>query len=61
MSKITVRQKVSCIGHPDSVRLVLRGLGLRRVGAVKTHKDTNCIRGMINKVKHMVVYELSDK
>ena len=32
---------------------------LGRIGETRTHKDNNCIRGMINKVKHLVSYEVS--
>lgn len=61
MSKIIVRQKASVIGQPKIQRKILRGLGLRRMGAENTLPDNNCIRGMINKVKHLVAYELTSK
>lgn len=58
MSQIVVTQKRSLIGQSEANRLVVKSLGLGRIGKVKTHKDNNCIRGMINKVKHLVSYEL---
>ena len=58
MSAIVIKQKRSGIGQPKSQRLVLRALGLRKIGATNKVKDNNCIRGMINKVKHLVEYEL---
>jgi large subunit ribosomal protein L30 len=58
MSKIIVKQTRSHIGEPEKVKKVMRGLGLKHIGVVKEHKDNNCIRGMINKVKHLVSYEL---
>jgi large subunit ribosomal protein L30 len=58
MAKIVVKQTRSLIGNPEAARKVIFGLGLGRIGKVKTHKDNNCIRGMINKVKHLVSYEL---
>jgi large subunit ribosomal protein L30 len=58
MSQIIVTQTRSIIGQAEANRLVMRGLGLGRIGKVKTHKDNNCIRGMINKVKHLVSYQL---
>ena len=58
MSQIIVTQTRSVIGQAEANRLVMRGLGLGRIGKVKTHKDNNCIRGMINKVKHLVSYQL---
>lgn len=59
MSHITVTQRKSLISEPESVRKVVKALGLGRIGKTKTHKDNNCIRGMVNKVKHLVSYELS--
>jgi large subunit ribosomal protein L30 len=61
MSSIKVKQIRSIIGQSKSQGLILRGLGLRRLGAERVHKDNNCIRGMINKVKHLVNYELIQK
>ena len=58
MSSITVRQVGSPIGQTDKTRKILAGLGLGKIGKVRTHKDNNCIRGMVNKVKHLVEYEL---
>ena len=50
MSKIVVKQTKSLIAVPSQLRKVMAGLGLGKIGQVKTHKDNNCIRGMINKV-----------
>ena len=58
MSKIVVKQTKSLIGQSESNRLVVKGLGLGRIGKVKIHSDNNCIRGMVNKVRHLVSYEL---
>jgi large subunit ribosomal protein L30 len=58
MSQIVVRQRRSVISEPEKIRKIVWALGLGRIGTVKTHKDNNCIRGMINKVKHLVSYEL---
>ena len=58
MSKIVVRQTRSLIGHNPNSRRVVKALGLGRIGKTKVHKDNNCIRGMINKVRHLVEYEL---
>ena len=58
MAKIVVKQTRSLIGNSEASRKVIKGLGLGRIGKDKTHKDNNCIRGMINKVKHLVSYEL---
>jgi large subunit ribosomal protein L30 len=58
MSKIIVRQTRSLITENPNSRKVVRALGLGRIGKTKVHKDNNCIRGMINKVRHLVEYEL---
>ncbi len=58
MAKIRVKQKKSVIGQSQNIRRVIRGLGLRSMGHVNEVTDNNCTRGMINKVKHLVSYEL---
>ena len=58
MSKIVVRQKKSLIGCSETLRKIVASLGLGKIGQERTHKDNNCTRGMINKVKHLVEYEL---
>lgn len=58
MSQIVVTQKRSLIGQSEANQRVVKSLGLGRIGKTKTHNDNNCIRGMINKVKHLVKYEL---
>jgi large subunit ribosomal protein L30 len=58
VSQITVKQKRSLIGQSVQLRKVVKSLGLRGINSSKTHKDNNCIRGMINKVKHLVSWEL---
>ncbi len=51
---ITVRQTGSQIRRPKDQHQTLVGLGLGRIGKVRTLEDTPAIRGMINKVSHMV-------
>lgn len=58
MGQIIVTQRKSLISEPESIRKVLKALGLGRIGQSKEHKDNNCIRGMVNKVKHLVSFEL---
>jgi large subunit ribosomal protein L30 len=58
MSQIKVWQKVSANGQPHPLKRVVWSMGLRKMGQVKLLKDNNCTRGMINKVKHLVAYEL---
>jgi large subunit ribosomal protein L30 len=56
-TKITVRLVRSMIGHPEKQRLVLRGMGLTRLQKVVQLPDTPQVRGMLDKVKHLVRVE----
>ena len=55
--KIKVVQRKSVIGRPQRQRETMRGLGLTKIGKVKILNDTPAIRGMINKVSHLVAVE----
>ncbi len=52
--KITVMQIQSPIGRKSDQRKTLIGLGLNKLNRKKQLEDTPAIRGMINKVKHLV-------
>ena len=52
--KIVVKQIRSSIGTKPKQQATLRGLGLRKMNAVREHDDTPVIRGMIYKVQHLV-------
>jgi large subunit ribosomal protein L30 len=47
----------SQIGYDRRQRATLRGLGLSRLRQAVELQDTPAIRGMIDKVKHLVVVE----
>jgi len=53
-NKLVIIQKRSSIGILPKQRDTLVALGLRKINAVREHDDTPVIRGMINKVKHLV-------
>ena len=55
MLKITLVK--SMIGRPEKHRKVLRGMGLNKVNRTVELKDTPSIRGMVEKVSHLVVAE----
>lgn len=58
MSKrIRVTQVKSEIGYDRRQRATLRGLGLRRMHHSVEVEDTPAVRGMINKVTHLVAVE----
>ena len=52
---VRVKQVHSGAGRYRDQRQTLTGLGLRGIGTEKTLEDTPAVRGMINKVKHLVV------
>lgn len=54
---ITVRLVRSLIGHPEKHRAIVRGMGLRKLQSAVTIPNTPQMRGMINKVKHLVRVE----
>ena len=51
---IRVTQIRSPIGRPVDQRQTLIGLGLNRLHRVSELEDTPAVRGMINKVQHLV-------
>ncbi len=54
IKEIRIKLVRSGIGRPKKHRLILKGLGLNKLNKVVTRKDTREIRGMINKVNHLV-------
>ncbi len=58
---MSVRLKVtlvkSMIGRPERHRQVLRGMGLTRLNQSVELEDTPAIRGMVQKVSHLVTAE----
>ena len=59
MSKKTLSIKYvkSCIGYPQRQKDTVRALGLKRLGDVVEHDDTAVLRGMVDKVQHLVQVE----
>lgn len=53
-NKLVIRQKRSCIGALPKQRDTLVALGLRKINAEREHEDNPVIRGMIDKVRHLV-------
>nr|WP_152944887.1 50S ribosomal protein L30 [Desulfofundulus thermobenzoicus] len=47
----------SLIGRPEDQRVTVRTLGLRKVHGSVIQEDTPQIRGMINKISHLVKVE----
>jgi len=54
-ARIRLKQVKSEIGYNRRQRATLRGLGIRRMGHVVEVEDTPSVRGMLDKVRHLVV------
>lgn len=55
MATIKIKQVRSRIGAPKDQKRTLDALGLRKLNRVVEKEDTPTIRGMVNKVNHLVV------
>ncbi len=55
--RLIITYKKSAIGYTQRQHATLHALGLRRLGDVADHADTPVIRGMIDKVSHLVAVE----
>ena len=51
---VTLVQTASPIGRRHDQEATLKGLGLNKLHRQRTLEDTPSVRGMINKVKHLV-------
>tara|TARA_B100001057_G_scaffold465558_1_gene521824 strand:- start:259 stop:450 length:192 start_codon:yes stop_codon:yes gene_type:complete len=51
---VIVTQTKSPIGRVRSQRETLIGLGLNKIGRTRELEDSPSVRGMINKVKHLI-------
>jgi large subunit ribosomal protein L30 len=54
---VTVTQTRSAIGRKPDQRQTLKGLGLNKINRTRVLEDTPAVRGMINKVSHLVSVE----
>ncbi len=52
--KLQITLKRSPIGRPEDQKITVRTLGLRKMNQTVEQADNAAIRGMINKVAHMV-------
>jgi large subunit ribosomal protein L30 len=55
--KLKITLVKSYIGRPQKQRQILRGMGLGKLNRTVLLEDTPEIRGMINKVNHLVFME----
>lgn len=57
MAKIVVTWVKSGIGYKEDQKRTLKALGLKRLNGNVVHEDSATLRGMINKVRHLVKIE----
>ncbi|WP_102029425.1 50S ribosomal protein L30 [Salirhabdus sp. Marseille-P4669] len=53
-NKLEVTLTRSLIGRPETQRKTVEALGLKKIRQTVVHDDTPAIRGMVNKVSHLV-------
>ncbi|AIQ49552.1 MULTISPECIES: 50S ribosomal protein L30 [Paenibacillus] len=54
MAKLQITLVRSVIGRPQTQRVTVKTLGLGKTNSTVVHNDTPAIRGMINKVGHLL-------
>jgi large subunit ribosomal protein L30 len=59
VSTVVITQRKSRNGANQRQLDTLRSLGLRRIGQTVQHSDSPQVRGMIDKVRHLVAVEES--
>ncbi len=57
MAKLHITWVKSGIGYSEEQKRTLKALGFRRLNQRVTYDDSASIRGMINKVRHLVKVE----
>lgn len=56
-NKLRITYSKSAIGYKEDQKGTIQALGLRKLNQTVEHEDTAVIRGMINKVSHLVTVE----
>ncbi|HET8906083.1 MAG TPA: 50S ribosomal protein L30 [Ktedonobacterales bacterium] len=57
MAKLRITYTKSAIGYSERQKRTIEALGLRKLHHSVEHEDTPVIRGMVNKVSHLVRVE----
>ncbi len=57
MVRLNITWVKSGIGYSEDQKRTLKALGFRRLNQSISHNDSASIRGMINKVRHLVKVE----
>ncbi len=57
MAKLLIKYVKSAIGYPKDQKATIRSLGFRKLQQTVEHEDHPAIRGMVQKVIHLVQVE----
>lgn len=57
MAKLQITYSKSAIGYEKSQKATIKALGLRKLNQTIVQEDTPTIRGMVDKVRHLVTVE----
>ncbi len=57
MAKLNITWVKSGIGYNEDQKRTLKALGFRRLNQSVTRDDSSSVRGMINKVRHLIKVE----
>lgn len=57
MAKLLITYKKSAIGYSERQKRTIQALGFHKLNETVEHADSAVIRGMINKVAHLVRVE----
>jgi large subunit ribosomal protein L30 len=57
VSTLRVTYRKSAIGYARDQKLTIQALGLKRLQQTVEHRDTPALRGMVQKVRHLVSVE----
>ncbi|MCH8892377.1 MAG: 50S ribosomal protein L30 [Chloroflexi bacterium] len=59
MAELKITWVKSTIGRTQNQRRIIESLGLHRLHHTVVHQDSPTIRGMVNKVSHLVKVEVA--
>jgi large subunit ribosomal protein L30 len=57
MAKLSITWVKSSIGYEEDQKRTIKALGFHRLNQKVSHEDSASLRGMINKVRHLVKVE----
>ncbi|MCF0247314.1 MAG: 50S ribosomal protein L30 [Synergistes sp.] len=60
MAKLKITWKRSTIGRSPHQERIIKALGLHRLNETVTHSDTPQIRGMVNKIRHLLEWSVEE-